>query len=117
MINVGTTTGSLHLQLQQHGHSSRRDYPAEFVSLKGEIFEVLAISEAKEPAWYYGKTEAGDFGWVSELVLDCEGIEQLKLFIRAYTFLPEPIIEPDAVQPEGCHEDLGLEECHSFGGK
>ena len=92
------------------------EYPAKFVALKGEYFEVLAISEKEDPTWYYGKTESGDFGWVSELVLDCEGIERPQLFFRAYPILPKPTEVPDDGKPEGCHEKMGPVECRELGG-
>jgi len=78
-----------------------------FVLLEGNPFEVLAKSEQYAQDWWFGKTEADEFGWVADTVLDCEGIDPEQVLIRE---APEfEIMEPDQKPDDDGGEDDGDE--------
>lgn len=90
-------------------------YPKLYVALEGDIFEVLAKSASQQPVWYFGRTEAGALGWMSDSVLTCENIDPEQLYVRQSPPLPEP--EPAEGKPLVCRIDLPQEKCLASGGK
>ncbi|RLD08476.1 MAG: hypothetical protein DRI65_02080 [Chloroflexota bacterium] len=96
----------------------RRGPGTDFLPIKivpeGEIFEVFAKSEIEEPLWLFGKGIKGKFGWMSELVLDCEEPDPTRLDTRL-TPLHLPTPTPTSV-PLVCTRDLNETQCIRAGG-
>lgn len=82
--------------------------------LEGELFEVLAKSEKKDPLWYFGRNKEGDHGWALATLLNCEEIDPSKLVIRWTPFyIPTPTPTPP---PVICSSKMDEPSCLKAGG-